>query len=115
LETLGVSIPLQRIWEKGETMIVERWTFATKSGCWDKMLELLEAERKRTGDFDIYTCFIGARQAFFATELRFESLSKLETYWSKYASTPEGHTFIEAFEEFASNAQPWNREIWDVK
>jgi hypothetical protein len=48
-------------------VIVERWMFATKGGdCWEKMLELLKAECERTGEFEFYTCSIGARQAFFA-------------------------------------------------
>jgi hypothetical protein len=95
-------------------MIVERWTFATKDGCWGKMIDLLKAERDRSGGFEIHTCSIGAHQAEIATEQRFESLAELEKSWAEFGNTPEGRKFIEAFQSLASDSLWASREIWNV-
>ena len=96
-------------------MIVERWTFATKDGCWAKMLELLKARRDATGEFEIFTCSFGSKQAFFATELRFEGLSDLDKFWQELGTTPDGAKFIQDFQALASDSMPATREIWQVQ
>ena len=96
-------------------MIVERWAFGTKDGCWGKMIELLKTRREQSERrFEILTCRFGAHNAQIVTELRFESMAEMEKFWDGFGSTPEERDFLEKFQAFGSDSTWANHEVWNV-
>jgi hypothetical protein len=95
-------------------MIKERWKFAVRDGLHEEMIKLLQAERDRTGEIEIYQCSFGGQQSRFAVERGFGSLAELETFWAEYGSSPEGQEFVAGFRALANNNLHGTHEIWEV-
>ena len=94
-------------------MIVERWTFIVKQGCWDKFADLLKARRAQGGsNYRIYTCTFGTRSRM-AIEREAESMADIEQFWATWSKTPEAAAFTEQFNVLTEPGTI--REIWTLE
>ena len=94
-------------------MIVERWTFIVKQGCWDKFADLLKTQRAKSGsDYRIYTCTVGTRGRM-AMEREFASMADLEKSWVAWSTTADAAAFAEGFNALTEPGTI--REIWTLE
>ena len=93
-------------------MIVNRRTINVKQIHMDDVLELLKADRERTGiNFRIYAPSIAPFDVI-AMEIEFENLLDYEKGWEEWGSTPEAAAFMEKW--FTFTERGGTNEIWEL-
>ena len=93
-------------------MIVERWTFNVKEGCWDKMRELLKAENAPSWPFRTLNCQFGTLGRL-QTEGEFEDLTALQKAWTEWDKSPGSAEWRAAFGVLHERNS--TRETWMVE